>query len=306
MTLDPLKDFIYTHYNVHWQHPESEGNWDTFLIAETHDTPEIQKINGLFLSLFSTEESPIFIEGESVEVRESREIYASKYFPSEKPPEGPIFGWDRESPSILFIHHTLDFLKAALLSNDIETLTANIEEWSHNLSDKYADLSKYGELNASFHFTKKFLGKVIRSRVSTEEAKAMIEEKSMQFMAQLSEIINKTFPFRTDSMIQTLQLANQHYNKEPKFLIAGIAHLKEAEKSTPYFDELNSLIPLYDYLGAEGKNTIVLIPKSIDEPVIFKNYFLKKEMAAKLKTAWKNYTSKKKESIEREMWEKST
>lgn len=92
-----MNNYINENYTVVWRHPEStDTDWNTFLLEEVHDDEEVKKINGAFVSLFSSPESVLIVEGEEKLLRSrSPKINVKNYFISTPTiTDDRIFGWD--------------------------------------------------------------------------------------------------------------------------------------------------------------------------------------------------------------------
>jgi len=99
-----MNNYINENYTVVWRHPESiDTDWNTFLLEEAHDDEEVKKINGTFVSIFSSPESVLLVEGEEKLIR-SRcpKINIRNYFISAPTiTDDRIFGWDMKDDFLL-------------------------------------------------------------------------------------------------------------------------------------------------------------------------------------------------------------
>ncbi len=306
-----LKQFIYEHYNVLWSHPESEGVWDTFLLAEEHDNHEVRKINGLFVSRFATEESPLFVEGESSELKFSNEEYLNLFYPSESPPSGPIFGWDIDIGQTQTIFQvSFDLLaKARQALETHRPMLSVIEELKQDFTMLARSLKEIPKTEAirieiaascaTYNHIITFLEKEIIPLEKEQDMESLIENKIYTLGYQQDKYITQTFQRRTLAMVHTLETAATRFKDTLKFLVAGALHLKERFHTDRYFTHHYSLDPLYHYLNLHGQHTVILIPQKIDIPFAPSNHFFYKHfLAIQIQKTFRNYLSRKRLVIE--------
>lgn len=105
-----IVDYIDANYVVVWRHPDSTvKDWKRFLLEELHENEEVRKVNGLFISLFASENSILLIEGEERlrRCRFPQSIIREFYIESPHIVSDRIFGWDMKDFALHNAHKTV-------------------------------------------------------------------------------------------------------------------------------------------------------------------------------------------------------
>ena len=131
-----ITDFIETNYDIIWRHPESIGEEeiDTYLIAEKHKCPPVQRVNELFISTFANPGSVLLIEGQASLHKVSAAIMHPHNMTLDTPHivHGSIFGWDDATCSEDISDELWDWVFFCLKSKYMASEIAHIN-WGEEL-----------------------------------------------------------------------------------------------------------------------------------------------------------------------------
>ncbi len=314
-----LKYFLHKNYDVLWSHPESTGRWSTFLLGEIHRDIPIERMNALFLSLFSKPGSILMMEEDSSGKFEGdlkdKLLSISKIHTSGD--TITVIGWDNKCEKLI---RTMEFVNYAcillnnLLSETVEdsTLLDRLEvihayqngnaRFEKLLIDKFQECLEPSRIAAFFH-VKRFIKRGLMARKDRADSTNLILHYKGWLQSYLVRILQESFDQRTESMVHTLQKVHKAQEGEcsvlPNFLIAGISHL-----ITDYnFGEGRmkyrfSLKYLYDYLNLYGQETVVLIPKLFQIAPVPAIMHLEHSASQKIQSTFRFYSLKKREIIE--------
>ena len=299
-----ISAYISTHYDVVWS--GGPGPYDTYLLAERHDSAEIRKVNGAFISQFAPPGSLLLVEGVEKVTNPPFSKGLKEWFYISDPsiPDDRVFGWDDASyfeQTKEQLDKTVALLWAKGLLLFIPQLDADpeasIETWPEKLrtfmqegrellvrSGYPIDLvDSPAVADKAMEFMQDVIEQMARAkekeRTASEDELAEIQEKKKKYLsgmqsdwAELLDVYNRSedsfFHLRNYALIDTLNKIDGLVQEAGHvFLIAGHGHLVRSTSTSK-----DPLCPMpaesVTYVGsARGKHTIILQPKSLAQSV---------------------------------------